>query len=98
VGFSVGRPLYRGRVRERESGLTVLLHLLEELDNDLGGRADKDLPLSTLLSVGHSLKAVGEYTHANHIGLFTGKRNEGKGEVLAGMVVGNVLVENLFYG
>ena len=31
--------------------LTVLLHLLQKLDNDLTGRTDKNLTLSTLLSV-----------------------------------------------
>lgn len=41
--------------------LTVLLHLLEEFDNDLGGRADEDLPLAALLGVGDCLETIGEY-------------------------------------
>ena len=47
---------------------TVLLHLLQEFDNNLGRRPDKDLPLSTLLSVRHSFKAIGEDGHADHGG------------------------------
>ena len=47
--------------------LTVLLHALKELDNDLGRRADHDLPLSALLRVRHSLQAVGEHTHSDHL-------------------------------
>jgi len=46
--------------------LTILLHLLQELDHDLTGRADEDLTLSTLLSVGDSLEAIGEDRYANH--------------------------------
>lgn len=34
---------------------TVLLHDLQKLDNNLGGRSQKDLSLSTLLSVRHGL-------------------------------------------
>ena len=41
--------------------LTVLLHLLEEFDNDLGRRADEDLPLAALLGVGDCLETIGEY-------------------------------------
>ena len=39
--------------------LTVLLHLLEEFDNDLGRRADEDLPLAALLGVGDCLETIG---------------------------------------
>ena len=39
--------------------VSVLLHNLQELDNDLGGRSDDDLALSTLLSVGKGLQAIG---------------------------------------
>jgi hypothetical protein len=46
----------------------MLLHLLQKFDDDLGRRADEDLPLSTLLSVRHSLQAIGEDGHANHGG------------------------------
>lgn len=45
---------------------TVLLHNLKELDDDLGDRADQDLALATLLSVGDRLEAVSQHTHANH--------------------------------
>jgi hypothetical protein len=47
--------------------LTVLLHNLEELDNNLRGRSEKDLSLATLLSVGHGLKAISEGRHARHL-------------------------------
>ena len=50
----------------QKTRLTVLLHLLQELDHDLTGRADEDLTLSTLLSVGDSLEAIGEDRYANH--------------------------------
>ena len=45
----------------------MLLHLLEELHNDLGGRADEHLPLSALLGVGHALEAIGEDGDADHV-------------------------------
>lgn len=38
--------------------LTVLLHVAEELDDDLGGRSDKDLSLALSLSVDNGLQAV----------------------------------------
>ena len=37
------------------SELTMLLHTLQKLDNNLGRRTDKDLPLSALFSVGDCL-------------------------------------------
>jgi len=38
----------------------MLLHTLQKLDNNLGGRTDKDLPLSALFSVGDCLQTIGE--------------------------------------
>ena len=38
--------------------VSVLLHGLEKLDNDLGGRSDDDLSLASLLGVRHGLQAV----------------------------------------
>jgi hypothetical protein len=38
---------------------TVLLHSLQELDNDLGGRTKDHLTLSTLLSVIDCFKSIG---------------------------------------
>lgn len=74
-------PERRGREGEREriegpiqgkrnifNILTVPLHDLEELDNDLGAGADKDLPLATLLSVVDGLQAVAEDADADHSG------------------------------
>lgn len=51
----------------QRDALTILLHDLEELDHDLGGRADQNLTLSTLLSVGNGLEAVGEHRHLRHL-------------------------------
>jgi hypothetical protein len=50
-----------------EIWLTMLLHTLQKLDNNLGGRTDKDLPLSALFSVGDCLQTIGENWHANHL-------------------------------
>jgi len=36
----------------------VLLHNAQELDNDFGGRPNKDLPLSSLLGVVDSVQAI----------------------------------------
>jgi len=41
--------------------VSVLLHTLEELDDDLGGRTDQDLAATTLLGVGDCLETIGEY-------------------------------------
>jgi hypothetical protein len=49
------------------SNVSVLLHDLEELHHDLGGRSDDDLSLSTLLSVRHGLKAIGKHRHTCHL-------------------------------
>jgi len=45
---------------------TVLLHQGQELDNDLGGRADQDLALATLLSVVDVVEAVVQDGDADH--------------------------------
>lgn len=37
---------------------TVLLHNAQELDNDLGGRPDENLPLTSLLGIVDSIQAV----------------------------------------
>lgn len=49
------------------SKLTILLHDLQELDHDLGRRADQDLTLSTLLSVGNGLENISENRHLGHL-------------------------------
>jgi len=56
--------------------LTILLHDLEELDHNLGGRSEQNLSLSALLSVGKGLKAIGQHGHFRHleIELREGKR------------------------
>lgn len=46
----------------------MLLHDSQEADDDLGGRSDEDLTLSTLLGVDDVVKAVGE-DGDTHIGL-----------------------------
>lgn len=47
--------------------LTIFLHNLEELNNYFRGRSDDDLSLSTLLSVRHSLEAIGKNRHFGHL-------------------------------
>jgi hypothetical protein len=46
--------------------VAVALHHAEELDNDLGGRADEDLTLATALGVDDVVKAVVKDGYANH--------------------------------
>lgn len=48
--------------------VSVLLHDLQELDDDLGGGAQEDLALASLLSVGDRLQGVGQNGHAHHCG------------------------------
>ena len=48
------------------TNVTVLLHDLKELDDNLGGDPHKDLSLAGLLGIDHSVKTVSEYTDANH--------------------------------
>lgn len=44
----------------------MLLHHLQKADDDLGGRADKDLALASLLSVVDVLKSVSEDRGTSH--------------------------------
>jgi hypothetical protein len=46
----------------------VLLHDLQELDNDLGGRTDQDLALARLLGVVDALESIVENGSADHLG------------------------------
>ena len=46
---------------------TVLLHDLEELDNDLGGRTDQDLTLAGLLGVVDAVEGIVENGSADHL-------------------------------
>ena len=47
--------------------VTVLLHDAEELEEDLGARSDKNLSLTTVLSVGDSLSSVGQNVHKHFL-------------------------------
>jgi len=49
------------------ANITVLLHDRKELDNDLGGRTDKNLTLSTLLSVVDVVQSIVEDRDADHV-------------------------------
>lgn len=53
------------------SGLTVLHHHSEELDDDFGARPDDHLALVALLRVVDRLERVGEYVHVHHGGCST---------------------------
>jgi hypothetical protein len=46
----------------------VLLHDLEELDNDFGGRPDHDLALAGLLGVVEAVERIVEDGGADHFG------------------------------
>lgn len=46
----------------------MLLHDLQELDDDLGGRADQDLALARLLGVVDALESIVENGSADHLG------------------------------
>jgi hypothetical protein len=46
---------------------TMLLHDRKELDNDLGGRTDKNLTLSTLLSVVDVVQGIVEDRDTDHV-------------------------------
>ena len=48
--------------------VAVLLHNLEELDNDLGGRADQDLTLAGLLGVVDAVEGIVQDGSADHFG------------------------------
>ena len=45
---------------------TVLLHHLEELDDDLGAGADHHLTEAALLGVADALESIGEHTDTDH--------------------------------
>jgi hypothetical protein len=45
----------------------MLLHDRKELDNDLGGRTDKNLTLSTLLSVVDVVQSIVEDRDTDHV-------------------------------
>lgn len=47
---------------------TVLLHDRQELDDDLGGRADHNLTLASLLGVVHGVKRIVEDGGLDHFG------------------------------
>lgn len=47
---------------------TVLLHDSEELDDDLGGGADQDLALASLLGVVHGVERIVEDGSLDHFG------------------------------
>ena len=53
---------------------TVALSDLEELDNDLGGRADQDLALAGLLGIVDAVEGIVKNRSANHLGWFKGWR------------------------
>lgn len=44
----------------------MLLDHLQEADDNLGGRADEHLALTSLLGVGNSLKSISEDRGAGH--------------------------------
>lgn len=45
----------------------MLLHDLEELDDNLGRRSDQDLSLSSLLGIDDVVEAVVEYGLSDHL-------------------------------
>ena len=47
----------------QQTNLTVLLHDLKKLDHDFGNGAHKNLALSTLFGVVHSLQRFGKKNH-----------------------------------
>lgn len=51
----------------RTATRTVALSDLEELDDDLGGRADQDLALAGLLGVVDAVEGIVEDRSANHL-------------------------------
>lgn len=48
--------------------LTVTLHNLEELDDDLGGRSNQDLTLAGLLGIVDGVESVVKNGSADHFG------------------------------
>lgn len=57
----------------------MTLHDLEELDNDLGRRADQDLTLAGLLGIVDGVEGVVENGSANHFGGLSGRRFSNRG-------------------
>lgn len=47
----------------------MTLHDRQELDDNLGGRPDHDLPLPPLLSIVHGLECIIEHTDPHHADL-----------------------------
>jgi hypothetical protein len=47
----------------------MLLHFLEKLDDDLGGRPDQNLSPATFFSVGNGLEAISQNRHAHHLNM-----------------------------
>jgi hypothetical protein len=60
-------PGWGERVLLRSSH-TVLLHDLKELDNDLAGGPDHNLPLATLLGIVDAVEGIVEDGGADHFG------------------------------
>jgi hypothetical protein len=52
---------------------TMSLHNSQKLDDDLRRGSDQDLSLTSLLSVGNSLKSVSENRSASHVELYLHK-------------------------
>lgn len=56
------------RRQSKSTRHTVLLHDRQELDNDLGGRADHNLTLASLLGVVHGVERIVEDGSLDHFG------------------------------
>lgn len=53
--------------KEKKAQHTMLLHDLEELDNDLGRRTDQDLTLAHLLGVVDALESIIQNGGVDHL-------------------------------
>lgn len=62
----INSKFWEGEEESIAKQLTMLLHDLEELDDDLGGRSDQDLSLTSLLGVGDGLESVSENRRSGH--------------------------------
>ena len=49
------------------TNVTVSLHNLQELDDDLGGRSDHNLALTALLGVVNALQRISQYRSSGHL-------------------------------
>lgn len=67
-GMARGEEQNGGRRTRAWLRRTVLLHDLQELDDDLGGGADQDLALAGLLGVVDVLESIVENRSADHLG------------------------------